>query len=103
MIRIDCPFCGYRDHSEFTYGRDAAVDIPGLDASCELWVEAVFLRDNIDGMQHELWHHVHGCRMWIVVSRDTKSHKIYSVKPAHHGIKQLLESEEVLVPGAKDT
>ncbi|NBQ83840.1 MAG: sarcosine oxidase subunit delta, partial [Alphaproteobacteria bacterium] len=23
MIRIDCPFCGLRDHSEFSYGGDA--------------------------------------------------------------------------------
>ena len=25
MLRINCPFCGERDHSEFTYGGDATV------------------------------------------------------------------------------
>ena len=91
MIRIDCPFCGLRDHSEFTYGGDASITFPRLDASSEAWTEAVFQRENIDGVQRETWHHINGCRMWIVVTRDTVTHEIYSVEPAHEGIKLLLE------------
>ncbi|GIS89457.1 MAG: hypothetical protein CM1200mP18_21670 [Gammaproteobacteria bacterium] len=41
MIRINCPFCGERDHSEFSYGGDASVISP-LDAPAEQWLEAVF-------------------------------------------------------------
>lgn len=85
MIRIQCPFCGERDHSEFTYGGDASVEYPPLDASAEAWHEAVFLRENIRGMQAETWHHASGCRMWLVVERDTMTHEIRSVKPAHDG------------------
>jgi len=33
MIRIKCPYCGERDHSEFTYGGDASIKYPSLDAS----------------------------------------------------------------------
>ncbi|MEM1164476.1 MAG: sarcosine oxidase subunit delta, partial [Pseudomonadota bacterium] len=33
MIRIRCPFCGLRDHSEFSYEGDATVAYPALDAS----------------------------------------------------------------------
>ena len=90
MIRINCPYCGQRDHSEFSYGGDATVEYPALDASAEAWLEAVFQRDNIDGVQFETWHHLHGCRMWIVVERDTTTHQIHSVRAAHPGIQRLL-------------
>tara|TARA_Y100001934_G_scaffold279851_1_gene384856 strand:+ start:1547 stop:1864 length:318 start_codon:yes stop_codon:yes gene_type:complete len=102
MIRIKCPFCGDRDHSEFTYGRDASVHIPELGASKELWLEAVFLRENIDGVQYELWHHVHGCRLWLIVARNTINHEISSVKLAHHGIGRILEAEETRILSDED-
>ena len=91
MIRIDCPFCGVRDHSEFSYGGDASVVYPALDASQQEWHDAVFLRDNIRGEQSETWQHVHGCRMWLVVERDTLTHRILSVRPAHAGHASVLE------------
>jgi sarcosine oxidase subunit delta len=49
------------------------------------WHDAIFLRENICGMQSETWHHVNGCRMWLVVERDTMTHEIKSVRPAHAG------------------
>ena len=85
MIRINCPFCGERDHSEFTYGGDATIEYPALDAPMEAWHDAIFLRENIRGMQAETWHHVNGCRMWLVVERDTMTHEIKSVRAAHDG------------------
>ena len=42
MIRINCPYCGERDHSEFTYGGDASIQYPDLDAPQEEWVKAIF-------------------------------------------------------------
>ena len=42
MIRIKCPYCGERDHSEFTYGGDASVEYPALDASVSDWTKAIF-------------------------------------------------------------
>jgi len=93
MIRITCPFCGERDHSEFTYGGDASIVYPPLDAPAELWVEAVFQRENIRGLQKESWHHVSGCRQWLVVERDTVTHDIHSVRVAHEGVASVLEAE----------
>ena len=93
MIRISCPFCGLRDHSEFTYGSDGAITYPELDASTEAWHDAVFLRENICGVQTETWHHVNGCRMWLKVERDTRTHEIHRVTPAHPGFSSVLESE----------
>ena len=85
MIRINCPFCGERDHSEFGYGGDASIEYPPLYAPMEDWHDAIYLRENIRGMQAETWHHVNGCRMWLVVERDTMTHEIKSVRPAHAG------------------
>lgn len=90
MIRIHCPFCGERDHIEFTYGGDASIVYPPLEASAEEWHEAVFLRDNLCGVQRETWHHAHGCRMWLVVERDTMTHQIHSVRAAHAGMAAAL-------------
>lgn len=94
MIRIPCPFCGLRDHSEFTYGGDGSVEYPALDGSQAEWHEAIFLRENIPGKQLETWHHVNGCRLWLVVERDTMTHEITAVKPAHAGLARALESEQ---------
>ncbi len=92
MIRIPCPFCGERDHSEFSYGGDGSIVYPALDAPVEQWVEAVFQRENIRGVQTESWQHVSGCRQWLLVERDTMTHEIHSVKAAHTGVQKVLEA-----------
>ncbi|MFT5573060.1 MAG: heterotetrameric sarcosine oxidase delta subunit [Cryomorphaceae bacterium] len=92
MIRINCPFCGERDHSEFSYGGDASIEYPELDASAEQWHDAVYMRENIRGMQAETWFHQNGCRLWLVVERDTVTHHIKSVRAAHQGYAKALAS-----------
>ena len=82
-----------RDHSEFSYGGDASVEYPALDAPESEWLEAVFQRENLDGVVLETWQHLQGCRMWIVVDRDTRTHAIHSVRPAHEGVAQALTTE----------
>ncbi|MCX8521650.1 MAG: sarcosine oxidase subunit delta, partial [Rhodoferax sp.] len=32
MLRIHCPYCGVRDHEEFSYFGDATKTYPGLEA-----------------------------------------------------------------------
>ena len=100
MIRIRCPFCGERDHSEFTYGKDASIVYPDMDGPMGDWVEAVFERENIDGVVPETWHHNHGCRMWLIVERDTTTHEIHSVRAAHPALGKLLSGA---VPKDKET
>ena len=93
MLRIPCPFCGARDHAEFSYGGDATVAYPPIESTdARAWYEAVFLRENPRGPHKEYWHHAQGCRLWLVVERDTMTHEITSAKPAHPGIKAALES-----------
>jgi heterotetrameric sarcosine oxidase delta subunit len=92
-MRIPCPFCGERDHSEFTYGGDATIVYPDLSASAAEWFEAVYLRDNPKGAHRERWHHVEGCRLWLVIERDTSTHEITGVAPARSDLRSLLKGE----------
>ncbi len=77
-MRIHCPYCGSRDSGEFVYRGDAAPIRPAsLDT--DAFVDYVYLRDNIAGLIDEHWYHLHGCRQWLAVRRDTVSHEIDSV------------------------
>jgi heterotetrameric sarcosine oxidase delta subunit len=81
-MRIPCPHCGLRDVQEFSYLGDASATRPQANATVEAYAEAVYLRDNPAGPHRELWYHAAGCRAWLVVTRDTRSHAILSVEPA---------------------
>ena len=81
-MRIDCPFCGPRDLSEFTYRGDAAPGRPEPAAGEEAQFDYVYLRDNPAGPHREHWYHASGCRIWLTVSRDTRTHEILSVEEA---------------------
>jgi sarcosine oxidase subunit delta len=77
-MRIPCPYCGERDAHEFAYLGDATVRRPdpaAADAEAR-FVEAVYLRDNPAGPHEELWYHAAGCRSWLRVRRDTRTHRI---------------------------
>lgn len=78
MLLINCPHCGERAQTEFTYGGDATVERPSdPDAiTLEAWNAYVYLRDNPRGPHTEFWHHTAGCRCWIKVRRDTLTHEI---------------------------
>ena len=91
MIRISCPFCGVRDHAEFSYEGDATVQYPALDAPEDEWFEAVYLRDNPRGPHRELWRHIYGCGAFLEVARDTLTHEISSVTLCHPGMAQAVE------------
>jgi heterotetrameric sarcosine oxidase delta subunit len=80
MLRINCPVCGLRDETEFTYGGDATVVRPPMEeADPAKWLDYVFFRNNPRGQHREYWHHVTGCRQWLVVNRDTLTHEIGAV------------------------
>ncbi|EWY40850.1 sarcosine oxidase subunit delta [Skermanella stibiiresistens SB22] len=71
-MRIPCPYCGTRDAHEFGYLGDATTRRPdGGDP-----FDQVHIRDNPAGPHEELWYHGAGCRRWLVVSRDTRTHAI---------------------------
>ena len=77
-MQIRCPWCGLRPLDEFEYGGDAAKKRPEgkKQEEMEAWVDYVFQHDNVAGRHREYWQHVGGCRRWIVVTRDTRTHEI---------------------------
>lgn len=88
-MRIPCPFCGERDVGEFAYLGDATSRRPDSNVPDVMreFVEAIYLRDNAAGPQRELWYHAFGCRSWVEVVRDTRTHHIEGAVLAHawHG------------------
>lgn len=86
MLRLNCPFCGERDHAEFTYGEDASVAWPDFASpDSQAHFDALYLRDNPRGRHLEKWQHIMGCRSWLLVERDTLTHEIFSVRAAAEG------------------
>jgi heterotetrameric sarcosine oxidase delta subunit len=88
-MRIECCYCGVRNSEEFTYLGDATlvrpVNLYGQtqdDAVAQRWHDYVYLRDNPAGPHRELWQHVSGCRAWLVVTRNTRTHEIMRVEVA---------------------
>ncbi len=72
-MRLPCPFCGDRDIQEFVYRGDASLVRPEHEADMFAYV---YLRDNVAGPIREHWYHAQGCRNWIVVTRDTRTHEV---------------------------
>jgi len=85
-LRIPCPFCGSRDSREFACRGDAAPRRPaGADSDAEAMFDYVYLRDNPAGPIEEYWYHAQGCRQWLVVHRDTRSHAVLGARFAAAG------------------
>lgn len=74
-MHIPCPYCGPRDAHEFVYRGDAAPLRPD-DGQAGQMADYVYLRDNPAGPMDEYWYHAQGCRNWLVLRRDTRTHAI---------------------------
>ena len=81
MFLIDCPWCGPRDESEFSYGGEAHIERPKAPDKLtdDEWAEYLFWRTNPSGPFRERWMHASGCRRWFNVVRDTFTHEISAV------------------------
>ena len=92
-MRITCPFCGDRDLHEFAYLGDARPRRPEPDSpdAATRFFDYVYLRDNPAGPIEELWYHATGCRSWLAVGRDTRTHAISAVR--------LVSPPELVVAG----
>ena len=83
-MRLACPFCGERDSEEFQVLGEAMGPRPdpvAPDAAARFF-DYVYLRDNPAGPHREHWYHANGCRRWLVVERDTRTHQILSTRMA---------------------
>jgi heterotetrameric sarcosine oxidase delta subunit len=77
MIRIDCPFCGPRDETEFVCGGTIPIIRPDpARADDAAWRAYLFDRENPAGPHRERWLHRHGCGQWFAVERCTISNHV---------------------------
>jgi len=83
-MRIKCPYCGERGSEEFSFRGPAGLERPeaGAHDAAARFHDYVYLRDNPAGPNAELWFHARGCRSWLVVERDTRTHEIGAVRLA---------------------
>ena len=79
---ITCPHCGTRPREEFAIRGDASRVRPAPQDAPAAWLEYVYLRSNPIGLHREHWQHVSGCRRWLVVERDTLTHRVHGVTDA---------------------
>ena len=79
MLRLNCPYCGPRDETEFAYGGESHVTRPPNEASDRAWADYLYFRRNVQGVVYERWQHLRGCRQWFNVARDNVTHVIRAV------------------------
>lgn len=81
MLIIECPYCGPRDESEFSYGGEAhnARPLEPFELNDEQWADYVFYRTNPKGLHREQWNHSAGCRRWFNAIRDTVTYRFKCV------------------------
>ncbi|WP_426166642.1 sarcosine oxidase subunit delta [Sandarakinorhabdus sp. DWP1-3-1] len=80
MQLIPCPWCGPRDEIEFRCDGEARPARP-LAAGDAEWADHLFMRTNRRGVHVERWLHVHGCRRWFDLTRDTARHRVLGSGP----------------------
>lgn len=75
MLKIQCPWCGARAQTEFSYGGEAGIVRPTETESLSdaAWGDYVFMRKNTKGWLREQWFHAAGCRRWFEAERNTVS------------------------------
>lgn len=95
MLRIPCPYCGVRDQTEFLFSGEAAVTRPADPAALNdsEWADYLFYRNNLKGLQLELWVHRYGCGQWFRLLRDTATHKILRAAKLGDGLDPQLDPE----------
>jgi methylglutamate dehydrogenase subunit B len=88
-MRIPCPFCGLRDVSEFVTIGEAAGARPDPEApdAAEKFFAYAYLRANPAGPSEEYWYHALGCRSWLKVMRDTRTHSVESAVLAREAVR----------------
>ncbi len=79
-MRLPCPFCGDRDVQEFACRGEAPGPRPNPAApdAMATFTDWVYSRANPCGPTTEHWYHASGCRRWLAIKRDVRTHIVLS-------------------------
>jgi sarcosine oxidase, subunit delta len=92
MLSIRCPYClELRTDADLVFGHEAGVSRPADPAlaSDDEWTNYLYMRANHKGVSEELWCCAHGCGQWFLVSRDSLTHVVTSVRPLALAVHEL--------------
>jgi heterotetrameric sarcosine oxidase delta subunit len=78
MLVIECPVCGPRNSSEFSYSGLVKPRPTGTNDPAE-WRKYLYEQNNFAGFAKERWFHVSGCRKFIDVERSSITNEITSI------------------------
>ncbi len=76
MMLLPCPWCGYRNVSEFAYGGELVTRPDPATTTRDEWRAYLYLRDNPAGLLREGWYHRAGCRQYFQAVRDTTDNTV---------------------------
>lgn len=79
MLVIECPVCGPRNSSEFSYSGLIKPRPTGTADPAE-WRRYLYEQNNFADFAKERWFHVNGCRRFIDVVRSTVTNEIESLE-----------------------
>jgi sarcosine oxidase, subunit delta len=82
---LTCPHSGPRDVNEFRF-QGELTHRPASSATLRQLSDYLYLRANLAGVQREWWYHRHGCGLWFVAERDTRTNEVLATEiPAPRG------------------
>jgi len=77
MLLLACPNCGPRNVNEFRFGGEYNPrPLNPVETDDPQWSDYLFMRPNRAGLQTEWWYHRHGCGLWFLAERDTRTSEI---------------------------
>lgn len=95
MIQLPCPWCGYRNVSEFAYMGEVATRPDPASTTPVEWRSYLYLRLNPAGRLQESWYHRAGCRRYFEAIRDTTDNTVFGTwPPTAHGDGRGVERPE---------
>lgn len=82
MMLVPCPWCGFRNVSEFVHHGETTPRPEPATATPQQWRSYLYERDNPAGWTSEHWYHRAGCRQYFTLERDTVTNQPHT--PAGH-------------------
>ena len=79
MLVIECPWCGPRNSSEFSFSGTKKPRPTGPPTPAQ-WRRYLYEQDNLAGLTRERWFHVDGCRRFLDIERHNVTNQINQIK-----------------------
>lgn len=98
MMLLACPWCGYRNVSEFASMGELLERPDPATTTPEEWRSYLYLRSNPAGRVEEGWYHRAGCRRYFEAVRDTTDNTVFETRRPPRGTVNAA-GEEHPMPG----